>query len=301
MKRLPLGHGQPGMVLAADASVGHCLLPPAGSPLTPWHLRRLEELGVQPLDAREGPQAIPTQRPRPDVTPARLQFRQRVLRDCPPGRCQATALATGEDVLGLPGVGALLERLRAVDDSLVDHSLAVCATAIALGSRMGLFTPELKALAVGALLHDVGKLALPQPLWVKPGRLTEEEYRAIQRHTEAGYRLIRQTGLDLRAALVAYQHHERWNGTGYPRGIARRRIHPFARIVGLVDVFEALRADRPYRPACPFAEAVRYVQEQAGQAFDPHVAHTFLAWLREQAGPPGTNPGDAAGTARAAR
>lgn len=282
---------RPGMVLAADASVEGRVLLRAGTSLAPWHLRRLAELGVQTLYVQEGGQATETQ--------AQAQFRQRVLQHFRPGRHQAIVLAVGEEVLGSPGVSALLERLRGADGALFDHSLAVCATTIVLASRVGLSMPQLRPLALGAALHDVGKLALPEPLWVKAGRLTEAEYRAIQRHTEAGYRLIQQAGLDLRSALVAYQHHERWDGTGYPRGIARGRIHPFARIVGIVDVFEALRADRPYRPAWPFAEAVQYVQAQAGRAFDPHFARAFLAYLLEHR-PPEVKVDDAARAARTA-
>lgn len=292
MRPVPLEQARPGMVLAADVAVGDRVLLRAGSSLTPWHLRRLEEVGVQTLYVREGGQATETQ--------PQVQFRQRVLQHFRPGRHQAIVLAVGEEVLGSPGVSALLKHLRGADGALFDHSLAVCATTIVLASRVGLSMPELRPLALGAALHDVGKLVLPKPLWVKPGRLTEEEYRAIQRHTEAGYRLIQRAGLDPRSALVAYQHHERWDGTGYPRGIARERIHPFARIVGLVDVFEALRADRPYRPAWPFAEAVQYVQAQASHAFDPYFARAFLAYILEHR-PPEVKVDDAAGTARTAR
>ncbi len=295
MRAISLQAAEPGLVLAADVWVDGRLLLRAGNRLTERQIERLGELGVrtlyvhQPMEKGAGeprrdepaPETLPlTERTYRDARRALEGFLERARRGLVTdiGRLRAAVFAIVEDVLSNPDVLPHLERIRALEDYVFDHSIAVCAGSVFLGVHVGLSMPELRVVAMGAALHDVGHVALPEPVWLKPGQLTQSEYGLIQRHTQTGYEMIRRTGpCDLRCAHIAYQHHERWDGAGYPRGLARERIHLFARIVALVDVFEALTAPRPHRPAWDIHEAIRFVEAQSGKAFEPRLVRTFLA------------------------
>jgi HD-GYP domain-containing protein (c-di-GMP phosphodiesterase class II) len=149
----------------------------------------------------------------------------------------------------------------------------------AVGLRLGCDETRLAALGLGGALHDVGKLAVSETILSKPGPLTEAEVVEVRRHPEAGARLV---VLDhtLRPAMpgVLY-HHERWDGAGYPTGRAGAAIPFEARILAVVDSFDAMTSDRPYRPALPAEHAIEELDRCAGTQFDPDVALAFLdAW-----------------------
>jgi len=131
----------------------------------------------------------------------------------------------------------------------------------------------------GALLHDIGKMAIPDEILHKPGPLTPEEMAVMRRHPQYAYELLWPIRY-LRPALdIPYCHHERWDGSGYPRGLRGEEIPLAARIFAVVDVWDALSNPRPYRPAWPQDKVRAYLQEQAGRQFDPEVVAAFLRLL----------------------
>ncbi|WP_324715318.1 HD-GYP domain-containing protein [Carboxydochorda subterranea] len=289
MLMLSLETVQAGMVLATDVDLEGRALLRAGATLSPYHLRRLGELGIRTLyvypsaGAALHRNACPrllseeTKRAAFRVVRRQLQRLERGL-TIQSRPVFPVVWAILKDALEHPGVLGELEAVRAAQDVLFAHSVSVAATAIFLGIHSGWDRADLKALGVGALLHDAGKARLSQSVWTKPGKLTEEEYRYVQEHTRLGFEAIRRQGaFDVRSAHIAWEHHERWDGTGYPRGLVREAIHPFARLVAVVDVFDALTSDRPYRPAWRRDRAIAWIAERAGTAFDPVMVRRFLA------------------------
>lgn len=128
----------------------------------------------------------------------------------------------------------------------------------------------------GAILHDVGKIGIPDSILLKPGPLTEEEWAVMKKHPVYAYEWLSGIPFLKKALEIPYCHHERWDGSGYPRGLKGLEIPLSTRIFAVVDVYDALTSDRPYRKAWPREKALAYIQEQAGKQFDPEVAEAFL-------------------------
>lgn len=161
------------------------------------------------------------------------------------------------------------------------HTQRVADLAVRLARAMGVPEREIVHIRRGALLHDVGKLGIPDAILLKPGPLTDEEWAIMRRHPEYAYRWLSSIEF-LRPALdIPYCHHERWDGQGYPRGLRGEEIPLSARIFAVVDVFDALTSDRPYRKAWSREEALRYIRGQAGSQFDPRVVEVFLREVGE--------------------
>jgi len=160
-----------------------------------------------------------------------------------------------------------------------DHVDRLTLLVTRIAQRLGLPAHEVSKLAAAAPLHDLGKLAIPASLLAKPGRFTAEERRAMERHAELGHAMLAGTGdevLEL-AATIAWTHHERWNGCGYPRGLRGEQTPLPGRIVGIATVFDALTSDRIYRRALPVAEALQVIRGGSGTDFDPAVAAALIA------------------------
>lgn len=286
---LPLDAVRPGMILATDVEVAGRPMLRTGVVLSSYHLRRLADLGVRTLYIYPPQASLPGGHAanRLLAEPTRYQaFRvvRRQLRRVERGfvveaRPVFNAVeAILRDALAHPGVLEELQAVRAAHDVLFAHSVSVAAMAVFLGLHSGWDRADLVALGVGALLHDAGKARLPNLVWKKPGKLTPEEYRTVQAHTWLGFEAIRRQGaFDARSAHVAWEHHERWDGSGYPRGLSGDAIHPFARLVAVVDVFDALTTDQPYRPAWRRDAAISWIAERAGRDFDPIMVRRFLA------------------------
>jgi putative two-component system response regulator len=135
---------------------------------------------------------------------------------------------------------------------------------------------ELDDIRMGALLHDVGKLGVPDAILLKPAKLTDEELLIMRRHPENAYKWLSPIGFLAKAIEIPYCHHEKWDGSGYPRGLKGTAIPLSARLFAIVDVWDALRSDRPYRDALPEAEVLAYIQKEAGKHFDPELAKIFM-------------------------
>lgn len=144
----------------------------------------------------------------------------------------------------------MLMNINSMDQYLYRHSLNVCIYTILLGQIHGYSKDELTMLGMGAMLHDIGKTKIPPEVLNKPGELTDDEYKQMKTHTEIGYKILKEEpGIPLVSAHCAYQHHERVDGSGYPRGIKRDEIHEFARWIAIADAFDAMTTHRVYRSA----------------------------------------------------
>jgi putative nucleotidyltransferase with HDIG domain len=142
----------------------------------------------------------------------------------------------------------LLGNACAADHYIFSHSFNVALYTIALAMKMGFNEKELLEIGLGAMLHDVGKMMLPLEILNKPGKLSDEEYEIVKKHTEYGFELLRrEDDIPLLSAHCAFQHHERYDGSGYPRKLKKDEIHPFAQLVAVCDVFDALTSNRSYR------------------------------------------------------
>ena len=174
---------------------------------------------------------------------------------------------------------ALAAELR--DDDTYQHTVRVGRNAEALGEALGMPPEETLLLRHAAPLHDIGKIGISDAILLKPGPLTPEEFDQIKTHAEVGARILGGSPIDVLrlAEVVALQHHERWDGTGYPRGLRREEIALPARIVTVVDVFDALTHERPYKSAWPMERAVEEMAGLRGRHFAPDVLDVFLGGL----------------------
>jgi HD-GYP domain-containing protein (c-di-GMP phosphodiesterase class II) len=156
------------------------------------------------------------------------------------------------------------------------HSRRVTELTLILADRMGIREQEQVHIRRGALLHDIGKLGVPDQILLKTGKLTEEEWASMRQHPTSAFEMLSPISY-LRPALdIPYCHHEKWDGTGYPRGLRGEQIPLAARIFAVVDVWDALTSDRPYRSAWSKEKTLEYIKEQSGRHFDPNVVEVFL-------------------------
>lgn len=162
-----------------------------------------------------------------------------------------------------------------------DHSDRVMRMASGLARLAGVHGEALHNLELGALLHDIGKLALPDAVLIKPGKLDEEEIAQMRQHPQIGHDLLQQVDFLRGAAAIPHSHHERWDGTGYPQGLRGEAIPLAARIFSVVDVWDALITARVYKPAWPEAEVLAYLRNAAGSQLDPNLVALFLEHREE--------------------
>lgn len=177
-----------------------------------------------------------------------------------------------------------MDQLQYVNQLLIrdgvtySHTLDVTSVSIAIGVKLGLSNAALKRLALGALLHDLGKLFIPKPIMFKEKRLTNDEFAVMQHHPEIGYRIIREElGLDDDIARPALEHQELWAGGGYPQSLQGNQIHEFSQIVKVADVYDALTSRRPYKDAICSSKAIKIMLLEGEASFNPEVLHALMA------------------------
>jgi putative nucleotidyltransferase with HDIG domain len=203
----------------------------------------------------------------------------------------------------LAALAALVSALDARERETQAHSLRVQEYTLRLAQEIGVSEEDLVAIAAGALLHDIGKIGIPDAILLKPGPLTEEEWEVMRRHPQIGGEILKGlTHLEAAWAIVL-AHQERWDGTGYPCGLAGAAIPPGARIFAVADTLDAVTSDRPYRKRRTFEFAREEIARCAGTQFDPEVVAAFLKvplgeWEGIQRRPP---RGCETGVARLAR
>jgi putative nucleotidyltransferase with HDIG domain len=161
------------------------------------------------------------------------------------------------------------------------HSARVADLAEHLGQRLGMSADELEHLKLAALLHDVGKLAVDDDILTKPGPLSAAEWEQMRRHPAYGYSIVSRDGFLGQVAEIVYCHHERYDGKGYPRGLAGDEIPLGARVFAVADAYDAMTSDRPYRPPLSHTQAIEEIERNAGSQFDPMVVAAVLEWAGE--------------------
>jgi putative nucleotidyltransferase with HDIG domain len=170
----------------------------------------------------------------------------------------------------------MLNTINITDHYLYQHSLNVCLYAAMLGMANGYTKDELMVLGLGALLHDIGKTQIPADILKKPGKLSEPEFDVIKTHTELGFKILKDApNIPLISAHCAFQHHERLDGSGYPRQIEDKEIHEYAKWIGLVDVYDAMTTHRVYRKAMLPHQAIEILYAGAGTQFDQKKLECF--------------------------
>lgn len=150
-----------------------------------------------------------------------------------------------------------------------------------LASKLGLDSQEVDLVRLASPMHDVGKIGIPDSILLKPGKLTVEEFEVMKTHTLLGYRILKGSSRAIMraAAVIAHEHHERWNGAGYPRGLAGQDIHPYGRIVCLVDVFDSLLSRRVYKEPWPLEQVRDFILAERGEMFDPDMVDMMMGQL----------------------
>jgi response regulator RpfG family c-di-GMP phosphodiesterase len=171
---------------------------------------------------------------------------------------------------------ALGEAIDLRDSETAGHSRRVSLYSIKILTSIPGTAHELQNIVMGALLHDIGKLAIPDAILLKPGALTREERLIMQRHVQIGYDLVKRIPFLAEAAAIILTHHERCDGSGYPRGLRAAEIPLGAKIFAVADTVDAMTSDRPYRAALPFQEARNQIERGSGEQYDPQVASVFL-------------------------
>lgn len=180
------------------------------------------------------------------------------------------------EIKGQKGLLNLLADAFSYDNYIFAHSLNVTLYALAIGMELKLKTKELELLGLGALFHDIGKVKVPLDVLLKPGQLSNDEFTAIKRHAEEGFELLRKVHtIPLLVAHCAYQHHERINGSGYPRGLQGADIHDFGKILAVADVYDAVTSNRVYRKAMLPHEGLEILYAGSGTLFDQRVIEAF--------------------------
>lgn len=172
---------------------------------------------------------------------------------------------------------ALINALEARDAETHGHSERVVTFSLRLGHEMGLDEEQRRDLELGAMLHDIGKIGVPDAILRKPGRLSDREWEKMKQHPVHGHRILRDIEFLEGAARVVLEHHERWDGKGYPRGLRGNEIDITARVFAVADAFDAMTSDRVYSRGKSFSEAFEELKKCAGSQFDPEVIEAFNA------------------------
>lgn len=293
MRMMPISLSRPGMKLAKKIySDDGIVLLAEGVELTSSLIRRLGDCGVSFLyiqDARLDdlvvPELLSEETQRNTIQAIRHAFREFV--DFPRrnksatypyiGRNMRNAMQQIMDELGnSKDAMIMLMNLHTVDHYLYMHSLNVCVYSTLLGIASGYDNEQLMTLGLGAMLHDIGKTQISMQVLLKPGALSAYEFEEMKRHAERGYYLLKdEPNIPLLAAHCAYQHHERINGSGYPRGIKGDDIHEYAKWIGIVDSYDAMTSHRVYRDAMLPHQAVEALYAGSDILYDTSKLQLF--------------------------
>ena len=279
MRYVPLREAEPGMVLAADLYdyVGRTLIG-CHCELTESYLEKLEANGFDGIyieDKLSEGIAIESV-----ITPQLRKEGQERIRACDIDGCRLIAKRMVEEILSCGNVSLDLTDLRSYDDYTYAHSVNVAVYCGVIGMGMGMSESELGNLVTAALLHDLGKLQIPDEILNKPGRLTQEEYLIMKSHATLSYQIISERW-DISAHIkeAVLHHHENVDGSGYPDGLEGAQQTMFTRILHVADVYDALTSKRPYKePYAPY-EATEYLMGGCGIMFDREVVETLLKYV----------------------
>lgn len=173
-----------------------------------------------------------------------------------------------------------LQEITVLDDHIFQHSVSVCILSMMTGITMGYDDRKLVELGIGALLHDVGKSRLSEDILRFESQLNDEDYQEWKKHPEYGFGIIKAyDDFSLLSAHVAYQHHERWDGKGFPRGLAAQKIHEYARIVAVANMYDEILSDRPNRPPYEVHQAINLIKRMSGSYFEPRIVAAMMSHI----------------------
>jgi HD-GYP domain-containing protein (c-di-GMP phosphodiesterase class II) len=288
LRQIRLTDVRPGMTLARNIfnRKGHILLA-SGATLTQGYLHKLRRLKVKNLfiqdpsyDAVKIPEYLPLEIQQRALSTLNTTMEKIYNKETfSTGAINSVASDIVEELILQPSVSIQLTGIATHDDYTLDHSLN-CAIYTALLARSCDFTvPQIKEITCGALLHDVGKMKVDKEIINKPGRLTEKEYDIIKQHPHSGFNLLVKNRWELSClvAHMAWQHHEKVDGTGYPRGLQGEEILNYSRLLTITDVYEAITGFRPYRKAMKLEEAYHIIHSGLGTTFDEEFGRIFLS------------------------
>ncbi len=287
MQRIAVKDIIPGMVAAKSIydTEGRLLLA-SGSTFTKQYIKRLKELAIwhayiqTPLTANlEIPELLAEETRAKAVHTVKQAFEDcRKTKKIDMGQFKQVTEEIIDEVIRNPNAVYHLNDIRMYDDYTFAHSVNVCVLAVLSGAGMQYTPQRLRELGIGALLHDVGKMAIAKQILNKTGMLTDEERDIMRKHPELGFDILRKYNAQLSwpSIHVAYQHQEKYDGTGYPRGLKGLEIHEYARITAIADVYDALTSDRPYRPALSPSQSYECLLAGSGTQFDPDILRAFV-------------------------
>ncbi|HWR39018.1 MAG TPA: HD-GYP domain-containing protein [Patescibacteria group bacterium] len=285
MRRCALQDIRAGMKLARPIySPDGTILLSAGMELRSSYIERLNVLDISHVYIEDEltqdidiPDVVDESVRREVVTAARsIIEHSRVGKGIDAERAKKTANMLVDELSSNRGTLVNFTDMRARGEYLFSHVANVCILSIMTGMNLGYDQLRLRDLGVGALLHDVGQIFIPKEIFDKNEKLTQEEVDAIRRHPELGFELIRKSPeISILSAHCAFQHHERVDGSGYPRGLQGSDVHQYAQIVGIADVFDALSSNSAYRRALHPREALAILQKASDKFFDEAILQAF--------------------------
>ena len=286
MRLLSIDNVKEGLRVARNiySAEGHVLLT-EGMPLTDGYIERLRELGVASLyimDDQVGRievDELVTVQTRIHATRIIKETMTDIKNDhgWDSNKVAETVNQMMEELIANRHIMYNLVDVRAMNDYTFSHSIAVCILSLMVGAMANFGYHKLKELGIGAILHDIGKVFVPDRILNKAGPLTPMEYLEVQKHTIFGYESLNSHDqIPKVSAHVAWQHHENYDGSGYPRGLKEHMIHEYARIVSLADVFDALSTDRIYRKRFMPHETIEFIRDKGKGRFDPEFSKIFL-------------------------
>lgn len=279
MRLCELAKVEPGMRLGRTiyGSDGKVLLS-AGVTLQSAYLNRLMELGYTSVYVSDGiaDDVVVPEVVRQETRAEAIVMVRKLMEEVPRGktpdlaRVQASVEQLLDEILRAKDLVVGMIDLKSLDSYTFEHSVNVAILSLMCARDMGYSRSQLLELGIGAVLHDVGKCMVPQEILTKPARLTPDEFAEVKKHAQLGFDMLRrQFNVSLLAAHMAFQHHERLDGSGYPRGLTGDQIIEYARICAVADVFDACTSDRPYRRRLTPDEGIRALQLDAGTKLDP--------------------------------
>ena len=279
MRYVKLEEARPGMRLAYGLfdSLGRTLIS-EGTLLTSGYIQRLNEYGFDGVYITD--ELSRDIHIEPAITPSLRTEGLMCVRESNIDKCQKIAGKIVEEILAKGKISLDLTDLRSFDDYTYAHSVNVAVIACVIGFGLKLKEEDLQDLVTAALLHDLGKLAIPQEILNKPGRLTQEEYQIMKSHALLSYEMIKERwDLSAQIKIAVLYHHENVDGSGYPEGLEGIEQTMFTRILHVADVYDALVSRRPYKePYSPY-EASEYLMGGCGIMFDRHVVATLLKYV----------------------
>jgi len=286
MERLYIDQLRPGMMIARTVygADGRPLLT-QNTQLTDAYIRRLDSLGIGSVYIKDGfsdieiPEVISSQvmtAVSSNLKASLADIAQRKALDI--AMVKKSVLLLIDNILMNRHLLIHIEDIRAYDDYLLFHSINVAVLSIMTGLSLGYPEGNLMDLGMGALLHDIGMVAVDPSILSKTGELNEFERIQIRKHPEVGFNILRNyREISTPAAHIAYQHHERFDGTGYPRQLSKKQIIEYAKIAAVADTFDAVISDRPYRKGYSTTDGLIVVKKLVSSYFDPEIVEAFAS------------------------